>query len=272
MGTLTMRHHRGHSLAQEWDALVEAWRSVQKSRVFVKWKKRLGSPGLVRVVEVTFGWDNGWHVHIHFVLLVAGDTTEADVSEFSDWLIPKWQRSIASAGMPGALAVGQDVHLVDAVAAASTLGDYLAKASAYGTAESLGRELMGSVSKQARSVHSTVPVWRLIEGFGETGDLELLELFHEYQSASHGKRQFGMSHGLRALMALGPEKSDEDIAAEEAGDRDLVQITRDGWHAVLAADWPASRILTVMETEGVDGLCRFLDMEEIEHMEVREDA
>jgi hypothetical protein len=268
MGTLTMRHHRGHSLRQEWDALAKAWTSVVGSRVYRKWKQRLGSPGLVKVVEVTYG-DNGWHVHLHFVLLVGGECTSDDVAELGRWLMPKWERSLAAAGMPGALPVGQDLKLVEGVEAASQLGEYLSKATAYGSAEALGRELFSSWSKGSRSVHSTEPVWRLIEAFAETGDLGLLKLWHEYERDSHGRKQMAWSNGLRELMAIGPEKTDEEIAAEEAGDRDLVHISRDGWQAVLSASWPAVRILEVLEQKGVGALCRFLDEMAIEHQEVR---
>jgi hypothetical protein len=171
--------------------------------------------------------------------------------------------------MPGSLVVGQDLHLVDGIEAASVLGEYLAKATAYGTAESLGRELFASWSKGSRTWHSTEPVWRLVEAFAETGDLDLLALWHEYEKGSHGRKQMAWSNGLRELMAMGPEKSDEEIAAEEAGDRDLVQITRDGWAAVLASDWSPVMILEVLETQGIVALQRFLDANGIEHQEVQ---
>lgn len=271
MGTLTMRHHKGHSLVQEWDALMRAWGSVQKSRVWQKWAKRLGSPGLVRVVEVTYG-PNGWHVHLHFVLLVDGSVSPEDEASLALWLFPKWDRAIRAEGMPGALAVAQDLHLVDSIEAASALGEYLQKATAYGSAESLGRELFSNWSKDARGVHRTVPVWRLIEEFAETGDLGLLELWHEYEKGSHGRRQMGWTKGLRELMNLGPEKSDEEIAAEEAGDRDLVQISAAGWRRVLASDWSPSVILDLMESGGPEAVCRFLEAEGIEHWEVRDDG
>jgi Replication protein len=269
MGTLTMRHNKGHSLRQEWDALGKAWASVIGSQVWRKWKQRVGSPGLVKVVEVTYG-KNGWHVHLHFVLLVGASCTEADVDELTGWLIPKWQRSLAKVGMPGALDVGQELHFVEGVEAASQLGEYFAKQTAYGTAESLGRELFSSWTKGSLTWHSTVPVWRLIEEFASTGDLELLGLWHEFERVSHGRKQMAWSQGLRELMALGPEKSDEEIAAEEAGDRDLLVISREGWQGVLAAKWPACLILDVMERSGVDAVCRFLDANGIEHLEVHD--
>jgi len=271
MGTLTMRHHKGHSLVEEWDALQAAWNGVLRSKVWAKFKKRLGSPGLVKVVEITFGDDFGWHVHVHFVLLVDGTCTEGDVDELRRWLFPKWDRALQRVGMPGALVVGQDLHMVSGVEAASQLGEYLTKQTAYGTAESLGRELFSSWSKGSRSVHRTEPVWRLIERFAETGDVELLALWHQFERVSHGRKQMAWSHGLRELMALGPEKTDEEIASEEAGDRDLVQISRDGWQQVLAADWSPVVILELMETGGVDAVCRFLESEGIEHWEVDDD-
>jgi Replication protein len=274
MGTLTMRHHKGHGLAALWDALQAAWHSVIRARVWSKWKSRVGSPGVVKVVEVSYG-DNGWHVHIHFVLLVAGGTIESDVAELAGWLLPKWQRALGRNGFD-CLGVGQDLHLVDGLEAASQLGEYLTKQTAYGTADSLGRELFGSQSKHVRGFSRTVPHWRLAEDFLATGDLDCLRLWHEMERASHGRRQYSVSKGLRELMALGPEKSDEEIAREEAGDRDLVQITRAGWKAVLRANregrWGPVRILEVMEAEGVDGLCQWLEVEGIEHQEVVSDG
>jgi hypothetical protein len=267
MGTLTMRHNRGHALASEWDALRDAFASIRKSRVWKKWLGRLGSPGYVLVVEVTYG-EHGWHVHLHFVLLVDGGVNAADVLAFRSWLFAKWGRCLQAVGMPGALAAGQDVHLVEGVAAASELGGYLAKSTAYGAAESLGRELMGTWTKKARGTHATEPAWRLAEQFGTTGDMELLELWHEYERGSKGRRQCTWSRGLRQLLDLGAEQTDEAIAAEQAGDTDLVQITSDGWESVLAARWPASRILDAVEAGGVAGLRQFLDAHGVDYLGV----
>jgi len=259
MGTLTMRHHRGHSLAAEFDALLRAWGSVNCSKVWKRWLVRLGSPGLVRVTEVTFGWDNGWHVHLHFVLLVGGEVQAADVESFTAWLVPKWARALEVAGMPGALEQGQDVHLIDGVAAAVELGDYLAKSTAYGAADSLGRELMGVWSKSARGGYGTEPAWRLAEDFGATGDKELLDLWHEYERGSKGRRQMAWSRGLRELLALGSESTDEQLAAEAEGDSDLLLLSGDGWASVLAQPWPASRLLDVLEEGGMPALRALLD-------------
>lgn len=262
MGTLTMRHNQGTRLADEFDALNEGWRGILRSRVWKKWLGRLGSPGLVRVVEVTYG-PNGWHVHLHFVLLIGKESSGALVADFGAWLSAKWIRTLALAGMPGAALAGQDVHLVDGVRAASDLGQYLVKSTAYGVADSLGRELMGSWSKNARGVHSTEPAWRLAEDFGSTGDLDLLDLWHEYEKATKGRRQMTWSRGLRDLLDIGAEQTDEEVAEEVQGDEDLVRITADGWAAVLMLREPTCRILQAVETDGITGLRAYLDAHRI---------
>ena len=266
LGTLTMRHNAGHSLEAVWDALAAAWHSVIRSRVWAKWRQRLGSPGLVKVVEVNWGV-NGWHVHIHYALLLCGGATDADLSELSAWLVPKWQRAVRGNGFD-ALPIGQELHLVTGVDAAEQLGEYMTKATAYGASGALGRELFGAASKRAQEDCSTVPVWRLLEDIVATGELGLWQRWCEYERVSKGRRQYSVSRGLRELLGVGPEKSDEEIAAEEVGDRDLVLITREGWSAMLRASWSPVAVLELMEQAGVGAVCAFLRQQGIDHEEV----
>lgn len=257
--TLTMRHGKRHRLLQEIDALTAAWHSVNRSRVWVKHRDRLGSPGWVRVLEITHSAANGWHAHLHFVLLVAGETSAADVDQLAGWLFPKWSRAVQAAGMPGALAVGQDAMLVDGATATDNLAGYLTKAGSEDPARDLGRELMGAMTKTARSEHSTQPVWRLPEQFLETGDADLVDLWLEYESATFRRRQLVWSAGVRELLRLGLELSDDEIAEESAGDEIVVWITRAGWRTALSLGEPTSRILAALEHGGSAGLRDHLD-------------
>lgn len=81
--TLTMRHNRGHGLAEEWDALSSGWRSCfggpawvgrtgrpRKNgtrKITVGDRDKLGVLGTVRTVEATHG-TAGWHLHIHALI------------------------------------------------------------------------------------------------------------------------------------------------------------------------------------------------------------
>lgn len=261
MVTLTMRHHAGHRLRQELDALFPAWRRVNGSRVWRKWLDRLGSPGMVRVVEVTWG-ANGWHAHLHVVLLVAGSTSAADVVALRDWLFPKWGREVARLGMPGALALGQDAHLVDGPTAADALGGYLAKDPAV----VMGRELTGAFTKGARSAHGTRSVWSSLLGdFLATGDADLLDRLHEYERETKGRKQTHWSHGLRDRLGVGQEDTDDDIVRESAGDDAVVIISRDGWRTVLRLPEPTSRLLALLNEGGQAALCAYLDGHGVEY-------
>ena len=269
MGTLTMRHHRGQSLASLWDGLADAWTSMTCSRVWRKHLARLGSPGLIKVIEVNIG-ANGWHVHLHFALLLESNVDPAQLRELEAWLLPKWQRSLAAHGFD-ALSVGQDLHMISGVDAAVNMGEYLSKATAYAPSEALGRELFGSASKRSRGDYRTVSVWRLLEHVKETGEFEQWNQWLEYEKASKGRRQYAVSRGLRDLLGV-VEVSDEEIAAEEAGDRDLLRITRAGWSEVIWSNRNPSEILNVIETHGVEGLREFLEINGIEYQEVGTDA
>jgi hypothetical protein len=265
MVTLTMRHHLGHRLSQELDALLGSWRNVNGSAVWRKWLGRLGSPGLVRVVEVTWG-ANGWHAHLHFVLLVSAATSAREVSDLSAWLFPKWSREVSRHGMPGALARGQDAHLVDSATASDALGSYLSKPPPDAPMD-LGRELTGAASKSARSAFGTSPAWSLLGDFLVTGDADVLDRWHEYERATHGRRQIAWSRGLRDLLAIGQEVDDLDVATEAAGDEPVVFISRAGWATVLGLPEPSSRVLAAMNDHGATGLRAYLDAHGVDYRE-----
>lgn len=224
--TLTMRHHRGQALAGLWDALQGGWASLRAGKV---WKRRsgvLGLRGYIRAVEVTDG-PNGWHVHIHALLLVDGAVTRDQVDDFAGWAHGKWSRALVRQGLDAPLPVGQLARLVTGPADAD-LSAYLSKST------DLGLELTQSQSKRARSAHGTSPVWEQLTAAIEQGDADALDRWHEWEKGSHGRRQITWSQGLRDDLGLGQEQTDEEIAGQEAGDVDLVLITAEGWASLVA--------------------------------------
>lgn len=268
LGTLTMRHRAGDQLVRSWDAAMAAWHRVTRCKGWAQWNLRLGARGWIRVVEVTDG-QHGWHVHLHFVLLVEQAARLAGtVVRFESWLAEKWARCLAAEGAPGALGVGQDVRLADSVAAAVEFGGYLVKSEAYGETAGvkLGRELTGSMTKTARTDWSTQPVWSIAERFVETGEADLLERWHEWERGSRGRRQLAWSRGLRDELALGVEQTDEQIAEESLGGEDLVRIDADGWRAVLALGEPESGLLGALHDGGPSSLRRWLDERSIPYL------
>jgi hypothetical protein len=262
--TRTLRHHKGQRLADLWTGLAGAWRSMLGGQ---HWKKRgdtLGLHGLLRVIETTTG-RNGWHVHVHSLLFVAGTVTDDQVDDFGGWSAARWSRAVVRQKLPAPLAIGQDVRVIRDVRD-SALADYLSKMDEGGRpADALGLELTHTQSKTARDAYSTRPVWDLLTDVS-AGDADALDLWHEWETASKGRKQLFWSRGLRRdLLGDVRERDDEQIAQEEVGDRDLLWITADGWSSLVASPGLIPKVLDAVE-HSLGRLVDFLTSHGIDHL------
>lgn len=253
--TLTMRHRRGQRLATLWDGLSKAWAKVTSGKGWVTDRERHGVAGWLRVVEVTHG-SNGWHVHVHSLLFLDPGLVEPDLAGLHASMFGRWSRALVRSGLARPLMVGQDAKLV-AGAADSDLAAYFTKA-VYGS-RAIGLEFTQTQSKSARSVHGTRAVWGLLDDV-LGGDADALDLWHEWERGSRGRRQLTWSKGMRQALQLGAEATDEDIAEEEVGTAqdDLVLITAEGWRVVVAGLHMA-RLLGAAEAGGLAAVRAVLD-------------
>jgi hypothetical protein len=260
--TFTMRHHQGQSLEELWGALAAAWASVTSGNGWVGDQRRHQLEGWLRAVEVTWG-ANGWHVHIHALVVGTFDEPGLEALSLSMW--GRWSKALVRAGLDAPELIGSDWQLVKGGDwSATKLGEYLAKGA--GAAPQIGRELTMSQGKSARGRHSTRTVWDVVDEFFETGDLALRKVWHEWERVSKGKRQLTWSRGLRELYGLEPELTDEEIALEELGTEadTLVVISKRGWREVVRRQLECD-VLEAAEVSGLDGLCRVLDMLGVEY-------
>lgn len=244
MLTLTMRHHRGHSLQQLWDALSPAWARVTGGRTWIAEKAGYGVVGWLRVVELLHS-RNGWHLHIHALMLldrsgpaafpIAGDPADGavapeqerrrsdDLGAWKSAITERWSNAVERAGLPRPLPRAQDLHLV--TGNADPLAAYFTKQSdTDDLATAMAHEMTASMHKSSRAARGRTP-WTMIDGI-MAGDADELDLWHEYERASRGRRQMTWSRGLRKQLDLSPEMADEEIASEEADAREslLCQI------------------------------------------------
>lgn len=111
-GTMTMRHWTFHRLDDLWGSVSKAWANVTCGRNWLLNKKRYGIAGWLRVVEVTFG-DNGWHVHIHYLVFLEAPIPSTEIDALRDSMFGRWAGALHQLGMPAPLPVGQDLHQVD---------------------------------------------------------------------------------------------------------------------------------------------------------------
>ena len=268
-GTQTLRHWQGHRLEDLWAALSKAWSKVTTGSSWLRDKKQHGIVGWLRVVEVTFG-ENGWHVHIHSLLFLEGSTVATELDALKRSIFGRWSSALKALGLPSPLIGSQDLRLLDG-AADEQLATYFTKA--VHSAKRIGLELTASQNKRARGVHQTHSVWKFLDDVIDLGDADALRHWHEFQRASKGRRQLTWSRGLRELLGLRIEKSDEDVAAEELGtkDNDLVLITAAGWRTVIACRLMVP-ILETVERQGLAGVRGLLDVSGVEYELIGERA
>jgi hypothetical protein len=192
----------------------------------------------VRVVEVTSG-KHGWHVHVHTLMLWKRDsfTSTADWIKVAEHvagrMYGRWERKVKALGFD-CTEKGFDVRGARLRPGGNALHEYLVK---------LSNEVTGGMAKLAKDRGRTPfqILGDLLASGGEVGRFEAdLELWHEWEAGSHGRRQTGWSGGLREwAVRYGAklstvEKSDEDIANESLQTTDGLVIAPKSWHRGLA--------------------------------------
>lgn len=260
--TLTMRHNSGQSLEDLWAAAQKAWQRVISGKGWIAAQER-GVVGWVRVWEVTYG-ANGWHVHVHLVLVLRPNSTPADLEAICQPAFERWSRGLQLAGLAAPLRIGQDWHLVEGAAASEDLGGYLAKLadSVDGASDALGLELTHGLGGRAARGLSTKPQWAILDHVVRTGESAAMRLWHEWERVSKGKRQVGWSRGLRDRFAPDLEElSDDSIVEQELGTKsdDVVRWSVRQWREMVKQPERIVLLLEVAEKVGPDGVCGLLD-------------
>ncbi len=257
--TFTMRHHSWQRLATLWDALSKAWHSVTAGKQWVKDQQRHDVAGFLRMVEVTQGRRNGWHVHVHALLFLEDEPEPAALAQLHDRMVGRWTRRLVALEMPAPLPAGQECHLVQDGADAD-LAAYFTKAT--DSAHRIGLEVTHTQSKTARGAYKTGPTWDLLDQVVATGEVEAVERWHEWEAASKGRKQMTWSKGIRDRLGLLREASDEEIAEEEHGSAadDLVLIDSEGWATLRSRPRDLADLLTLAEIGGLGYVRQFLDI------------
>jgi hypothetical protein len=229
--TLTVPHGLGDDVAQVVAGVLDAWRSCSTSRAGKGLRKGFKIRGTIRALEVTHG-RNGFHPHLHVLLFLEPGSSPAEVErEFC----PLWQRACLAAGLP-CPSVEHGCRVEDG-----------SKAAAYASKWGLESEMTKSHTKKGRNGSRTP--WDFLRAIlaGDDDADQCKALFRAYVEAFHGKRQLYWSNGLRELLAVKQEATDEDIAAAQEENADvLATLTVEEWRAVLITRAEA-HILTVAE-------------------------
>lgn len=234
MVTLTLQHVAADCLTDLAGALNAAYRAIKVGRPWQRFKASYGLVGSIAAREYTHGLVNGWHPHLHALFFVRGDLSGRELIRLRAWLVSAWSSAVSRLGRFASAAHGVDVQ----ISTDGKLAPYLAK---LGRSWSVGDELARANSKRSRSAGGRTPV-QLLEAAAR--DELAAGLFVEYANVTYRKNALVWSPGLRALLGMLDERSDEEIAAELVEDaRLLVQFDRMQWRVILGNDARADVLL-----------------------------
>jgi hypothetical protein len=244
--TWTVPHHPGNDTRALCDQLLQARERLKNRTCWRKFAKAIGFKGSVRALETTYG-TNGSHVHIHELLFcMPGENVR--IPQASD-LLSAWRSACLTAGFPDHAVnnAGFDNHSIDI-----RDGNY---AASYVGKWGLDCELTKSHIKKGHQSGRTA--WDLLRA-SVAGDISAGHLFQQHARAFKGRRQLVWSRGLRALLGLGIEKTDEQLAEESTETaQQVTTVDRCNWRCVLRNHAQADLLITA-ETEGEEGVKRLL--------------
>jgi hypothetical protein len=180
---------------------------------------------------------NGWHPHSHSLVFVEGEVTAEAYAALTLYLRERWRKYVTRAGFR----LPSWDHSVKATWPGQRPRPELTWRNCRSPAGSPGNEVARSDLKHGKYGHRTP--FEILRDFRLYGDAADLELFREYQRVSKGRQAITWSAGLRRrLLAEIPERTDEEIAAEEVGGNQVLQFSRESWREVTRTHGLATRI------------------------------
>jgi len=237
--TLTVRHGFGSDLGALRSGVAKAWRRVQAGKAWRDWKAYdVGFVGSIRALEVTHG-ENGWHPHLHIVLLTSRPLSDAD----RGWLSRRWQRAVLRSLGPDH--VPDDLHGCDLRPCHAA--DYLQK---------LGLEV-SPPEKAARGELHRTPL-QLLTALAYDGDLDALKLYQTYVKGMKRARMLTWSVKLKRDAGVLDRTDEEIVEGADEPEEHVVTIKGEAWDELRDVPGIKSTILALAESGPPDVVRRWL--------------
>lgn len=201
MLTLTIRHGIGDDLRQMRVRMALAWRYFNQGRDAIERRNRYGIKHQIRALEVTHGEENGYHPHLHVLLLTDRRLDEFHESEIAEaWRQAVW-RAFGGTNIPNTEHGVKLTQTLDDEGKGRT--DYVAK---------LGLEIAAITSK--RGLLGSRTPWQIAEDAanGQANGHDA-KLWQGYAVAMKGARQLTWSRGTKRFFGL-VEREDDELASD----------------------------------------------------------
>ena len=254
LASYTVQHHKFMLLPDLLAALLDAFRAARRGEPYKRFQSRYSWRYDIRALEVTHG-SNGWHPHIHQIILLAAALDADEFAAFCEWLQKRWITMLEKRGFTATMEHGLDIR-----AGQMTVSEYVTKYG-YEPRWSASHELARSNTKVARTETSRTP-FALLEDYALDGDLEAGRLFVEYAKSFKGRRKLQPSDGFWSGLLPDGEIDDEEIAAAEEVSpafEILGELSLDQWRLLVERGLRGELLQYVEMTNGdADSLRAFL--------------
>lgn len=240
MLTLTVRHSRTDTLERLQDALSAAWKSLQQSK---EWRAiRSVLTGTVTAKEVTYGHANGWHPHLHVLVLApAGINRDIFARFLNDW----GRNELTNARKVVDRSTGEVL-----VPAASVRGAWAARVyRRLGTAPDhhgfdfrwISNDAASYVAKTAaettRGEFKTNDAHHAILTGLEHGEAWAVHRWREWVATMPGRRMLVWSRGLRDQLLPDLDDLDDDaIVMQDRGGSEVGTLERATYRRLIHAE------------------------------------
>lgn len=248
--TLTQPHAPGDDLARLIASNQTAWTHTREGGKWSRFKKAHGIVGQIKAVEATYGDANGWHPHLHVILLTAAPVGPKERRQVWGWILDQWSMGLARSGRtPGNRRhlerYGVDVRSVtSSEEAAEALGRYVTKIK---EGWSIGQEVARGDVKGHGDARRVVRDGQVVESSGRWHPFELLaaavedgdswagDRWDEWDRGMKGVASVTWSPGLKARLGV-EDLSDEELVSVAADEiAAYVDIPADEWRAYVLA-------------------------------------
>jgi len=254
--TLTVPHDQSDTLARTLDTVRQAFKALVGGRRWQDDKARFGLQGSVRAHDCTLG-PNGWHPHLHIVLMAERVLNADDLAELETRLYDRWAGAVVKNGLRRPTRAN-GIRLEQA----RSLGDVaryvcqVVTGREDETPRGLGFELArGDLKTGRRDGHRTP--WEVLAAFAETGDEAELVRWHEWEEATRGVQAIRWSNGLKALTGV-LEQTDDELRAIEIGGEVVYLFRRDEWKLLCKTRGARARVLDLAEDGGTVAVVRYI--------------
>lgn len=246
--TFTFPHQKTDDLRELLLMQREAYRRLRSGKAWDKNKKRIGFEGLIRSLEITYSFQNGFHPHTHEAWIV---DKSVNVEVLREWISGQWLSKCKKVGLvkegyqKEADFLNHSVQITDN----ASNSDYMAKMddSKHWGAD---RELAKSNVKQAKG--KGIHPYEFLNN-SINGDTESERLFLTYADATRGCRQIFWTPKLKGRVGV-DELTDEEIAQQAEDKADVLgKLTKEEWNIVVKEN-AQPFVLDLAETSGFHGV------------------